>query len=193
LPRYFSHMSQTALNVEALVNRFDTAFTDLIGMLNSLDQDQLNEVPFEGSWTAAQVGEHILKSVFATPRLLRGASIPTTDREPDAKVAWMEDIFLNYDTKMKAPDFIIPEARTYVKSELTGPLESSRQQMIEAARSLDLTETSTGFELPNSGKFTRYEWISFVAIHTTRHNHQLKRIIAKLAEKRAEEQAEKVA
>lgn len=176
-------MSQNTLNVDALVERFDRAFTELIASLNSLDQEQLNTVPFEGSWTPAQLGEHILKSAINTPKLLRGATIPTTDRAPDEKVAWMEEIFLNYDSKMKAPDFIIPEVRTYIKSELTGPLESVRKEIIEAARSLDLSETSTGFELPNSGKFTRYEWISFVAIHTTRHNHQLKRIIAKLEEK----------
>jgi hypothetical protein len=174
-------MSQQNLNVEALVTRFDTAFSELIALLNSLDQEQLDTVPFEGSWTAAQVGEHILKSAINTPKLLRGATI-TTDRAPDEKVAWMEEIFLNYDSKMKAPDFIIPEVRTYIKSELVGPLESVRKEMIEAARTLDLSETCTVFELPNSGKFTRYEWISFVAIHTTRHNHQLQRIIAKLEE-----------
>ncbi len=175
-------MSSNSLNVEALVQRFDTAFTELITMLGSVDQDQFNTVPFEGSWTAAQLGEHILKSAIDTPKLLNGATIPT-ERAADERVAWIEEIFLNYNTKMQAPDFIVPEVREYDKSEMIATLGSIRTNIIESARTLDLSETCTAFELPNSGKFTRFEWIAFVAIHTTRHNHQLTNIIAKLEEK----------
>lgn len=181
-------MPQTDLNASALSERFDAAFTELITSLDSLDQEQFNTVPFEGSWTPAQLGEHILKSAINTPKLLAGPTVPT-DRMADEKVATIEDLFLNYNTKMQAPDFIVPENRTYTKAEIIDTLKDIKQHILEAARTLDLSETCTAFELPNSGKFTRYEWISFVAIHTTRHNHQLKNIIAKLEERSQEKVA----
>jgi hypothetical protein len=151
-------------------------------MLGSVEQEQFNTVPFEGSWTPGQLGEHILKSTINTPKLLAGPTIPT-DRAADERVGWIEEIFLNYNSKMQAPDFIVPEVREYDKSEMIETLKNIRKEIIESARTLDFTETCTAFELPNSGKFTRYEWISFVAIHVTRHNHQLKNIISKLEEK----------
>jgi hypothetical protein len=175
-------MSANSLDKEAVIQRFDTAFCNLISMLSSIDQDQFNAVPFEGSWTPGRLGEHILKSAINTPKLLNGPTIPT-ERVADERVAWIEEIFLNYDNKMQAPDFIVPEVREYNKTEMISTLENIRKEMIATARSLDLSEICTAFELPNSGKFTRYEWISFVAIHVTRHNHQLRNIIAKLEEK----------
>ena len=54
-------------------------------------------------------------------------------------------------------------------------------KMIEAIKTLNLSETCTAFELPGFGEFTRAEWIYFAMYHTQRHTHQLKKIYERMA------------
>ena len=98
------------------------------------------------------------------------------DRDPEERAASLKDIFLNFETKMKSPDFILPEDKHYEKTELEGPLEETKDKMIEAAQNVNLTEVaplSDGHPLEGS---TKLELVHFITYHTMRHNHQLKKI-----------------
>jgi hypothetical protein len=68
---------------DEILNRFDKTTDELIGLLTPLTQEQLNKVPFENSWTAGQVGDHLCKSYDATGVL--NGNIKATDRVPDEK------------------------------------------------------------------------------------------------------------
>ncbi len=57
--------------VEEILNQLQKTTDELIHGLSSLSQEQLNAVPFEGSWTAAQLGEHLHKS-YNVAELLYG-------------------------------------------------------------------------------------------------------------------------
>jgi hypothetical protein len=50
----------------------DTARLFLAG-LSSIRQEQINTVPFPGSWTAGQVAEHILLSASGVLEVIQGA------------------------------------------------------------------------------------------------------------------------
>ncbi|HET6512343.1 MAG TPA: DinB family protein [Candidatus Kapabacteria bacterium] len=167
------------MNTEQLLSRFDTAISTMISMLSSLNEEELNQPEATGKWSAGQVGQHIRMSTNGFPQLLRSPGVKV-DRAADEKVPQIEDIFLNYQTKFSAPDFIVPEDRRYTSKELIDALESMRNESIVAAKEIDLSDGTIGFELPGLGQFTKYEWIAFAAIHTTRHNEQLKRIINKV-------------
>ena len=46
---------------EKVISDFEKNTREFIEVLSSFTQDQINEIPFEGSWTAGKVGRHILK------------------------------------------------------------------------------------------------------------------------------------
>ncbi len=161
-----------------ILNELQITTGELVQMLSSLSQEQFNAVPFEGSWTAAQLGEHMNKS-YEVAELLYGP-VKKTERDPTEKVKGIKETFLNFDTKMKSPDFIVPENKVYDKSTLINSLKESINKIKQGAETLNLEETCTAFALPGLGEMTRIEWIYFVIYHTQRHIHQLKRIIAKV-------------
>ncbi|MBV8252600.1 MAG: DinB family protein [Chitinophaga sp.] len=155
-----------------LVTSIDHVNTQLQELLSAFTTAQLNMVPFEGSWTAAQVAEHIQKSVSAD--ILYGTVEKRAPQED--KLEGLSQVFLNFDIKMKSPDFIVPSDRFHQKEELLTDLHDRWLKIKEAAQTLDLSLTCTDFEIPGVGYLTRYELIGFFVVHTTRHIHQLKNI-----------------
>ncbi len=161
---------------EKLSAELQTAFGKLLNMLEALDEPALNQVPFPGSWTAAQVGDHLRKS-YDVIGCLTGKTAPT-QRSPEAHVTPLSEMFLNFDIKMKSPDFILPSTDEINKEQLLEGLHTHIASIIDFATSdTDMTLTCLDFELPTLGTLTRIEWLNFVRVHTMRHNHQLEGII----------------
>ena len=173
-------MQQTGINKKELLKQFEETEREFYNVLASFTREQLNESPFEGSWTAAQVADHMLKSKRNIPELLSGPSRITT-REPDEMVETINNTFLDFTTKMKSPDFIIPTDEPANKEELLKALSEVKERIKATSATIDLTNTITSFPFPGLGEFTGYEWILFVVCHTKRHTHQLKNIFWILA------------
>ena len=152
---------------------------EFLKALDLFDQNSINTVPFEGSWTGGHVAEHILKSVSGISETLNGPSI-TTKRDPEEHVKMLGEVFLNMDLKMKSPDFIIPSDSPKNKSSLHSSLAKAFDSIEESAGKSDLTETCTAFEMPTIGLITKTEWIQFACFHTRRHAQQLKNIAGQL-------------
>lgn len=148
------------------------------GLLEALalfTPDDFNTEPFEGSWTAGQVAEHVFKSVAHVPQLIIGGSKPT-ERDPAQNVPNLRHMFLDFETKMKSPDFILPSGAPKGLAKLTQSLKETFEAIIKNAREADLTLTLTEFQFPGSGEITRLELVNFISVHTQRHIHQLKNI-----------------
>ncbi len=145
-------------------------------VLNSFDEKQINVVPETGSWTAAEVGEHILK---ATGSLGGALNTPgkKADRKWDEMVPKLEAIFLDFSTKLQSPEFIKPEIKDYKKEELITNLKTAFKQGIEVGQQTELTEL---FLFPGLGELTKFELLNFVLVHTKRHTNQLEKIAAKV-------------
>lgn len=156
---------------------FEAATDAFLTKVAALSQHELNTVPFAGSWTAAQVIEHLCKSDEGMIKTLNGPVQPTS-RPPDAGVANMEAIFLDFSTKLNAPEFIIPSNKTWNKESIIGIFKAGREQIGKAIQTLDLTATC---HLPIFGEPTRLEIITFVTVHTLRHTNQVQHITEKLA------------
>ncbi|WP_205511638.1 DinB family protein [Longitalea arenae] len=155
---------------------FKAATDAYLDKVAALSQAKINTVPFEGSWTAAQVTEHLSKSDNAMIAALNGPVQPT-NRPPDAGVAKLQEIFLDFSTKLPAPEFIIPAEGNFDKDSLISTFKAGREQLGEAIKTLDLTATC---HMPIFGKPTRLELITFVIFHTLRHTNQVKKICEKL-------------
>lgn len=172
------NMEQTKLNTKKLLKQFNETESELLKAVSSFSEEQLNTVPFEGSWTAGQVTEHLLKSKSGIPQLLSGAT-KSTEREPDEKVEIIKSIFLDFNSKFKSPDFVLPSDAPHEKQALLNSLKKTWMEINKAANSLDLSEICTSFPFPQLGELTRWEWMNFAIVHTQRHTRQLKNIFEK--------------
>lgn len=150
-------------------------FKKLNETLSSFSDEEINTVPFKGSWTPGQVVQHIILGNSGYPELFAGNTKPTI-RKYDEHVKELEGIFLNFNTKMDAPDFLKPEAKNYNKNALTLSLLKIESDLLNASENHDLTVTCLDFQVPGFENFTIYEWINFALVHSQRHTHQLQKI-----------------
>ena len=157
-----------------IANDFDRTAQHLLKTISSFDENIFNKVPFEGSWTAGQVADHIAKSLSGVTKALYGEVRPT-QRKPDEHVDKLRSIFLNFKIKMQSPEFILPGEKPLEKAAVYDRLKEVTDTISKATKTLDLSFTST-IPFPKSGELTRYEWISFSIFHTERHIRQLKKI-----------------
>lgn len=155
---------------------------ELTRLLSPLSQSEINVIPFEGSWTAGQLAKHVIISNSGFAKMLNG---PAGNRhgKPDEMVGRIKADFLNFNTKMKSPEFVVPKKINYYKEDLLSSLAALNNQLNQSVQSLDLSKTCLAFELPVYGALTRLEAICFVIYHTQRHIHQLKNIISRLKER----------
>jgi hypothetical protein len=164
----------TAPDRADLLNAVAPVLEELQQTLASFSGEALNKIPFTGSWTAGQVIDHLLKS-YGVVETLNG-KVAGTQRDPLAHDEGIRNIFLDFSTKLEAPDFIIPDEKIFSKQQQMDDLKKRSQEIIHSAETLDLSLTCLDFELPTIGHLTRAEWLYFVSYHTRRHIRQLKNI-----------------
>jgi hypothetical protein len=165
------------METQQLILDVESTSTELIQLIDSFHPSSFNTVPFEGSWTPGQVAEHLLLSTSGIAKGVTGTTEPT-QRDPAQFVAPLRDAFLDFSTKMKSPDFIIPSEEPKDKASLMRDLSEAWQTIADTARTKDLDATCLDFKFPTLGYVTRLELISFCVVHTKRHIWQLKKIAA---------------
>lgn len=180
---YADKINLTAINNEMeltqnntqISEEVNTALSELIQQLSSFGEDEINIIPFEGSWTAGELAQHMIMSNGGFAELLVGP-VKVTQRNPDQRIEDIKATFLDFNIKFKSPDFIDPPKADYKKGELMAALESIRKRINDAIVTLDVTKTCLAFEIPVLGLLTRSEVLHFVLYHTQRHIHQLTNI-----------------
>ncbi len=159
-----------------LFSGIDKTVTELLDLVFYLDADKINTVPYKDSWTAAQLLRHVTKSTVAMAKGMDAPGKPP-EREPDARVAELEKVFLDFSTKLNAPDFIVPEEGTYEKDRSMQELKTAFDKLKENANKADLNTLLEGLPL---GPITKLEILHFSLYHTQRHLQQMKRIVEAL-------------
>jgi len=161
------------MQTTTILKSFDDHFNILLQLIAAFPQDRINTVPFEGSWTGAQVARHLLKG---SPAPLLYGNVTPTGRQPDMLVEPLRKAFLDFSVQFKSPEVLEPEEMEYDKDELLRALESTAARIRKAIQTLDLSATCMDWEMPQTGYLTRLEWISFYTVHTQRHTRQLQNI-----------------
>ncbi|RZA01845.1 MAG: DinB family protein [Sphingobacteriaceae bacterium] len=146
----------------------------------TISLDTYNMTPFEGSWTAAQVVEHINMVGTGFNHLLNGAT-QVTNRPVDQFVSRIKTMFLNFDEKAVAAPNVTPAEGSYNLQEQMVKLDSIKSAIINDIKTLDMNMTCVNFEIPTFGYFTRLEAVYFFLFHTKRHVHQLQNIVKSLS------------
>ncbi|WDF66423.1 DinB family protein [Flavobacterium sp. KACC 22763] len=159
----------------AIQNTILETYSKLGDLISSFSKEEINIVPFEGSWTAGQTAQHIILACSGLTALFAGKTEKTI-REPDENIKGLDSIFLDYNTKYQSPENIKPPAIEYEKGTLLASVKKIQNDLYEAAETYDLTLTCLDAKIPGFENFTIYEWLHFAIIHTQRHTHQLKTI-----------------
>ncbi|MBW8886134.1 MAG: DinB family protein [Fibrobacteres bacterium] len=151
---------------------------ELLSLLEPLDDARINQVPFPGSWTAGQLGEHLLKSYRAID-LPKVQAIPS-QRLADEKASQIDSVFLDFTTKYQPPEFIVPSTGRISGRELLEGLRNAADGIAAYVNEHDLSFTCPEFEVIGFGELTAQEWIRFLTAHSKRHVRQLKNILSHL-------------
>ena len=164
---------------EQLITEFNETTQDLLAMLSQFTREEFNKIPFEGSWTAGQVAEHLYKSESGIVKALKGNSVPT-ERDPYKHIAVIQKIFLDYTQKLQSPEFIIPSDEPKNKNQFIQYFEGTRKALETLLNKSDLDKAFTDFSFPQLGHLTGWECICFVVCHSKRHIRQMKNIAERL-------------
>jgi hypothetical protein len=165
-------MTEHILQKEELLKVFEKTGSALRQALDEFDRESLNMIPFEGSWTAGQVGEHILKSLSGMPKLFLESTKPS-ERPEYKKVRDIKNIFLDLNAKFKARESILPGSGPYEKEKLMQSIMKAWDDLTQIIREEDLSLICLNSIVPVFGEMTRMEWGYLVVFHTQRHIHQL--------------------
>ncbi len=163
------------INAKELFSLYDETTNELMQLITSFKENQINTIPFEGSWTAAQVAEHITKSNVSIIHALNLEGKPV-ERNPEERVQELKETFLNFNTKFQSPEFILPTKDIYQRDKVIEDLKGSVVQLKAAFHNKDLSQI---INVPAFGKITKLEIFHFVLYHTQRHIHQVKNIFEK--------------
>lgn len=154
--------------VHELRNAFDT-FRDLVGAFSN---ENFNQVPFEGSWTPAQVASHIIMATDGIP----DENTEPASRDYKAQVGAITAMWTNYSVKMEAPDFLVPNNPLTNKLQALKEINRIKEKLASLVVEKDVTEICPDFPVPTLGTLSRYEWFVFIALHVHRHAQQLRRM-----------------
>ena len=165
-------------NKNELLTAIEEEVSQLRNLVSSLDEDRINSIPYKHSWTAGQLLRHVTKSTNGMTKAMRMESKPA-ERDAGEKIPGLKKTFLDFSSKMKSPEFIIPEEGPYEKHVAIEELNKSFELLKENANNANLTDIVEGLPL---GAITKLEILHFVLYHTKRHLHQMKKICDALNE-----------
>ncbi|MEO6330713.1 MAG: DinB family protein [Ginsengibacter sp.] len=158
--------------IKELFVLLDSATSELLKLISLLSEKELNTIPFEDSWTAAQLTSHVTKSNKAILQALNMEGM-AAERNAGERVEELKTTFLDLSTKFKSPEFILPTLDVYQKDMLVRSFEKSIGQLKEGAAKVNLSEMII---IPAFGEITKLELLHFVLYHTQRHLYQFKNI-----------------
>jgi len=169
-------MTAEKIHSGEILNQLDETASAFLNMISSFNEEEINAIPFEKSWSAAQVGDHVMQSNRSMTVSLKTKG-KITLRNTDEGVQGLKEIFLNFNTKLQSPKFILPAQETYNREIIISDLRNSFEKLRALSNNIDLSETINHVVF---GDITKLEIVHFVVYHTQRHIYQLKNIFQKV-------------
>ena len=154
-----------------IVEQLEETTNELLQLVSSFGEEEINSLPFKDSWTAAQVADHITKSNASMIRSLSEEG-KISSRSIDEGVPKLKEIFLDFTSKLQSPKFILPTRDTYSKEIVVADLKNSIEQIKKLSNTINLSEIVNHRVF---GEITKFEILHFVVYHTQRHIYQLKK------------------
>lgn len=132
-------MATETVDKNKIITAIGDAVLQLIALMSSVENNKINMVPYEGSWTAPQLLRHVTKSISGMAKAMDMDANPAS-RNPGERIEELKIVFLDFSKKMKSFEFIIPEDGTYEKQIAIDDLNKSFNQFKEKANNANLNE-----------------------------------------------------
>ena len=165
-------MTTEKIEAKEILDQLDETTSAFLNVISSFTEEEINTIPFQKSWSAAQVADHVMQSTDSMVNSLNTKG-KITLRSIDEGVQGLKDVFLNFDTKLQSPKFILPTRDTYSKEIVVADLKNSIEQIKKLSNTINLSEIVNHRVF---GEITKFEILHFVVYHTQRHIYQLKNI-----------------
>lgn len=165
--------------IETLSAELDANTDVLVEHVLNFDPSLFDTPPSEGSWSAAQLTEHIYvfdKLVF---NLITGET-EASNRAADEKVNIIQSAMNNRSRSITAPDPIVPLGKIKDQQVLITKLITVRKDIYKVIQTRDLSPLCLGFTHKGFGPMTRLEWIVFMMAHAQRHFYKYQKITTTL-------------
>ena len=107
-----------------LLKAIDHVASELLGLMSPLNKNKVNIVPYKGSWTEGQLFRHVSKSTDSMSEAIH-MKAKSAIRQPGERIPELKKMFLDFSSKMKSPDFIVPEEGPYEKQSIVEELSQS--------------------------------------------------------------------
>lgn len=159
-----------------LLSALDQNTDALISQILRFESALFDKQPADGSWSAAQLTEHI----YVLDRLIYNILTGETEasaRAADEKVSIIQSVMNNRTRTISAPDPIVPLGKVKDQQILITKIIAARKEIHALIQTADLSPVCLGFIHKGFGPMTRLEWIEFLMIHSERHFHQYQRIL----------------
>jgi len=169
-----------SLDTNKILSETSDTVSAISDLMAAVDEEMVNTVPFDGSWTAPQLLRHVSKSMQGMAKAMKMEAKQAT-RNPGERIEGLKNVFLNFSKKLTQPDFLIPEIQVYKKQPAIDELNKSFSEFKANASRANLNEQVEGLPL---GPITKLEIIHFVLFHTQRHLYQMENICAALKRKK---------
>jgi hypothetical protein len=157
---------------EELLTAVEEAISGMSALMMKLDEKQINSVPYENSWTAGQLLNHVTQSNNGMAKAMLQEPTPV-DSDATEKIAGFKKVLLDLSSKLKSPDFILPKDGPYEKKGVIHELKISFNHFRENTEKANMNDMVEGMPF---GPVSKLELLHFVLYHTQRHLHQLKNI-----------------
>lgn len=145
------------------------------GLLEEIPEERFTErASGEGTWSAAEIAEHMFRSEFGITRLFNGECVALSGRDSGSKNDTIRKKMQDMSKKVKAGGPILPTGKITAKNELIGKFSNNRKAIAEVFSEQDPTEECRLFQHPYFGYLTREEWLVFIMAHADRHGHQVR-------------------
>lgn len=158
--------------MQALLQEINNTVDNVLEILHSTNDNDLDKKPFEDSWSIGETIEHIIICGSGIPDRKTEAS----SRPMDEKIQVLKDIFLNMNLKAKAGPSLSPRESQHDKTNLINKVNNIRKVLTDTVNQKELDLLCLDMEFPQVGFLTRYEWVNFILFHTQRHTIQARNI-----------------
>lgn len=158
----------------------ESARDELLVLVNSVDDATLDRSAADGSWSPAEILEHLRLVEESSVKLLerrlqrareQGLGPADADASADGDAVFLPEI------KGTAPDMLRPIGATSARKVIDG-LQTSRaalRRLVDSAESFDLSKVTARHLV--LGEIDFYRWVHFIGAHERRHHSQIVRIL----------------
>lgn len=145
-------------------------------LVDGMDWQRFNQVPYEGSWTLALLVRHLTKAIEAAANAMGQETAPI-GRDPEQWIPELKRVFLDRNNRFDAPGFLEPEEGAYDPGTSLSDLDQAFQDLEVHTRPSEMEQTVHGFP---GGPYSKVELLHLAMFHLQRHIRQLHRIMDSL-------------